>query len=113
MLTLYKAFYKTVPFLVKLNKSSIPTAQVQQQVKNEFARNRYDSFMTHYITMTHSSNISDTRAIELLLAKGQMDLQELEAGFAQETHFHRKWDQILQNDPKRNDFISKFLREKH
>ena len=42
-----------------------------------------------------------------------MDLQELEQGFAQETHFHRKFDELLQNDPKRNDFISKFLREKH
>ena len=59
------------------------------------------------------SNITDTRAIELLLVKGQMDLQELVDGFAQESHFHRKLDDALQNDAKPNDFVSQFLLKKH
>ena len=59
------------------------------------------------------SDITDTRAIELLLVKGQADLQELTEGYAQETHFHRKFDDALQNDPKNDEFIAKFLRSKH
>ena len=59
------------------------------------------------------SNLVDTRAIELLLVKGQMDLQELVEGFAQESHFHRRLDDLLQNDAKPDDFISEFLRKKH
>ena len=57
--------------------------------------------------------MTDTRAIELCLVKGQMDLQELTDGFAQEPHFHRKLDDALQNDTKSNDFVSTFLRSKH
>ena len=64
-------------------------------------------------TLIIFSNITDTRAIELLLVKGQMDLQELVDGFAQESHFHRKLDDALQNDAKPNDFVSQFLLKKH
>lgn len=64
-------------------------------------------------TKTFVSNLVDTRAIELLLVKGQMDLQELVEGFAQESHFHRRLDDLLQNDAKPDDFISEFLRKKH
>ena len=42
-----------------------------------------------------------------------MDLQELVDGFAQESHFHRKLDDALQNDAKPNDFVSQFLLKKH
>lgn len=58
------------------------------------------------------SNVSDTRAIELLLGKGQIDLQEFLTGFAQETHMHRMLDNLLSNDPLPTDFVSKFLRAK-
>ena len=50
---------------------------------------------------------------ELLLVKGQMDLQELVDGFAQESNFHRKLDDVLQNDAKPDDFVSTFMRKKH
>ena len=48
-----------------------------------------------------------------MLVKGQMDLQELVDGFAQEAHFHRKLDDVLQNDAQPDDFVSTFLRKKH
>ena len=42
-----------------------------------------------------------------------MNLQELINGFAQESHFHRKLDDILQNDAKLDDYVSTFMRKKH
>merc|ERR1711970_243138 len=98
VLTLYKAFLLSLDQVIMLNKVSIPRQDLIQLIKNEFARN---------------SDITDTRAIELLLVKGQMDLQELLDGFAQESHFHRKLDDVLQNDAKPDDFVSTFLRKKH
>ncbi|CAG5094631.1 Oidioi.mRNA.OKI2018_I69.XSR.g13727.t1.cds [Oikopleura dioica] len=97
VLTLYKAFYRAAPEILVLNKSSIPVNVYRQVIKNEFAKN---------------SNISDTRAIELLLGKGQMDFQELVVGYSQESQMHRPFDELLQNDPKATDFVSKFLNSK-
>lgn len=97
VLTLYKAFYRGVPNIATLNKSAIPVVDLRALMKNEFAKN---------------SNVSDTRAIELLLGKGQIDLQEFLTGFAQETHMHRMLDNLLSNDPLPTDFVSKFLRAK-
>merc|ERR1712156_971318 len=65
VLTLYKAFMRATPSFMKINRTSLSTEEVKRLVKNEFARN---------------SNMTDTRAIELCLVKGQMDLQELTAG---------------------------------
>merc|ERR1712035_55015 len=98
VLTLYKAYLLSLDQVIMLNKTSVPKEDLIQLIKNEFARN---------------SNITDTRAIELLLVKGQMDLQELVDGFAQESHFHRRLDDLLQNDAKPDDFVSQFLLKKH
>merc|ERR1712241_296188 len=98
VLTLYKAYIMSLDSVIRLNKSSVPKQQLMRLIKNEFARN---------------SNVTDTRAIERMLVKGQMELQELVDGFAQETHFHRRLDDLLQNDAKPDDFISQFLAKKH
>merc|ERR1711915_624577 len=94
VLTLYKAFYRALPTVASVNKSSIPVSDLRALMKNEFAKN---------------SSITDTRAIELLVGKGQIQLQEFVAGFAQESHFHRGFDDLLLNDHPEQDLVDKFI----
>merc|ERR1712029_979128 len=92
-LALYKAWQRQVPFICE--EYDIPPTQkmVRDKVKEKFLAN---------------ANAKDTRVIDMLVVKGQQDLQEIVEKWQQAPHIMSKYfAESYEERPK--DFMSKFL----
>ncbi|XP_076290862.1 NADH dehydrogenase (ubiquinone) B14 subunit [Lasioglossum baleicum] len=92
VIALYKSYYRHIPQM--LLEYDVPKTQkeCQQRLREEFDRHR---------------NVTDIRVIDLLVAKGQMKLQEI-------SHFWITKGGLMDNfkdtiEPKPKDFMGKFL----
>jgi len=89
---LYKAWYRSLTFVV--DKYDIPKSveQCQQKLREEFMKNK---------------DIADVRVIDMLVIKGQMELKETIQIWKQKGHIMRYWQES--QEPKPTDFLSKFM----
>jgi len=89
---LYKAWYRSAPFIV--HKYDIPKSveQCREKMKQEFLKHK---------------DVTDVRVIDMLVIKGQMELKETVKIWKQKGHVMRYWQES--QDPKPVDFLSKFM----
>jgi len=93
VLQLYKAWYRYIPQLV--NDFDIP---VSVEKSRDVLRQKFQA----------NAHIKDTRVIDMLVIKGQQDLQEVVEAWAQAPHIMSKhFKEAIKERPK--DFMSKFL----
>jgi len=94
VLSLYKAWYRHIPYMVK-DYSFAPTVKDCREVLNaNFKKN---------------AHVRDIRVIDMLVIKGQTDLQEIVEHWAEPTHIYAKWFSTENAKERPKDFISKFL----
>merc|ERR1712241_903368 len=93
VLALYKAWHRQVPFICEEYDIPVNNKQVKDKVKERFVAN---------------AHVKDTRVIDMLVVKGQQDLQEVVEKWAQSGHIMSKFfRESYEERPK--DFMSKFL----
>ncbi|XP_058811372.1 NADH dehydrogenase [ubiquinone] 1 alpha subcomplex subunit 6 [Topomyia yanbarensis] len=92
VLNLYKAWYRQIPYIVMDYDIPKSVEQCREKLREEFLKQR---------------NVTDIRVIDMLVIKGQMELQESVAIWKQKGHIMRYWQESC--EPKPTDFLSKFL----
>ncbi|KAK1134109.1 hypothetical protein K0M31_011891 [Melipona bicolor] len=92
VITLYKTWYRQIPFIKANYILPVTKEECQQKLREEFYRH---------------ANVRDLRVIDMLLVKGQMELQEVCAQWKPAATLLRYWKQT--EEPKPKDFMSKFL----
>jgi len=94
VLSLYKAWYRHIPFMVKDFHFPKDVDQCRNALRAEFRK---------------KAAVKDIRVIDMLVIQGQQDLKEVVEHWKQNNHIMAKWfkDDVIQEKPK--DFISKFL----
>eukprot|EP00093_Oithona_nana_P006170 06170.XXX_173931_174369_1 [CDS] Oithona nana genome sequencing. len=93
VLSLYKAWCRQLPFMV--SEFDIPVNEVQAKAK---LREKF----------TANAHIKDARVIDMMVIKGQQDLQEVAEKWASSMHIMSKhFKESVKERPK--DFMSKFL----
>jgi len=94
VLSLYKAWYRHIPYMIKDFDISPTVADCREVLNNQFKKN---------------SHVRDIRVIDMLVIQGQKDLQEVVEHWKQPNHIMAKWfsEENVKEQPK--DFISKFL----
>ncbi|XP_043253903.1 NADH dehydrogenase [ubiquinone] 1 alpha subcomplex subunit 6 [Colletes gigas] len=92
VITLYKAWYRQIPEIVY--NYDIPKNQedCKKKLREEFRRH---------------NDLKDIRVIDLLVIKGQMELQEVVTLWKPKSALMNYWKETCQ--PKPTDFMSKFL----
>lgn len=92
VLSLYKAWVRQLPYIVKNYDMPRSVEQCRQKLREEFTK--YD-------------DVNDVRLIDMLIIKGQMELKETVNVWKQKGHmmsyFKDTWE------PKPQDFLSKFI----
>ncbi|XP_005094202.1 NADH dehydrogenase [ubiquinone] 1 alpha subcomplex subunit 6 [Aplysia californica] len=91
VLNLYKAWYRQVPYVVKDFHIPVTVEQGRAKVREMFLKNKH---------------VSDVRAIDMLVIKGQMDLVETANIWKQRNHIMMFFQDTV--NPKPADFLSKF-----
>ncbi|XP_043787634.1 NADH dehydrogenase [ubiquinone] 1 alpha subcomplex subunit 6 [Apis laboriosa] len=92
VISLYKTWYRQIPFILSNYDLPRTKKECQQKLREEFKRN---------------AHINDLRVIDLLLIKGQMELQEVCAQWKPPATVLNYWKET--HEPKPKDFMSKFL----
>lgn len=92
VITLYKSWYRQLPYIVMLYDIPKNLAQCREKLREEFMKN---------------SRVKDIRVIDMLVIKGQMDLRETEQMWRQKGHIMTYFKDTTVCEP--NDFLSKFL----
>ncbi|CAB3221970.1 unnamed protein product [Arctia plantaginis] len=92
VLSLYKAWYRQIPYIVK--EFDIPKSENQCREKLK------ELFMTN-------KDVTDIRVIDLLVIKGQMELQESVNMWKQKGHIMAYFKPT--EEPKPKGFLSKFF----
>jgi len=94
VLSLYKAWYRHIPFMVKDFHFPRDVDQCRDVLRKEFRS---------------KAAVKDIRVIDMLVVKGQQDLKEVVEHWKQNNHIMDKWfrNDVVAEKPK--DFISKFL----
>ncbi|XP_076232264.1 NADH dehydrogenase (ubiquinone) B14 subunit [Calliopsis andreniformis] len=92
VIALYKSWYRQIPFIVL--GYDIPKSEFQCRKKLR------EEFMRH-------ANVTDLRVIDLLVVKGQMELQEVAMMWKPKGNLMNYWKETV--EPKPKDFLSKFL----
>jgi len=96
-ITLYRAWQKGAPEVVALYLLEIPVSAIRSKVRQEFERHRY---------------VTDLNTIDVLLFKGQAELQETLNYWKQKNHImdhFRDYEVKEQARIKTSPFIDKFL----
>eukprot|EP00092_Neocalanus_flemingeri_P041945 GFUD01045683.1.p1 GENE.GFUD01045683.1~~GFUD01045683.1.p1 ORF type:complete len:124 (+),score=36.95 GFUD01045683.1:54-425(+) len=94
VLSLYKAWYRHIPFMVKDFDLPRNEDQCRGVLRASFKKN---------------AAIRDTRLIDMFVIKGQQDLKEVVEHWKQTPHIMAKWFPEDNVAEKPKDFISKFL----
>merc|ERR1711971_892439 len=95
---------KTSHILVKYKMASTKSVNVVRQVKPLLSVSKNEA----RLRVLANSNVKDTRVIDMLVVKGQQDLQEVVEKWAQTGHIMSKFfKESYEERPK--DFMSKFL----
>lgn len=93
VLQLYKAWYRHIPTMVYEFDIPVSVAKSRDLLRDKFRSN---------------AHIKDTRVIDMLVVKGQQDLQEVVEAWAQAPHIMSKhFKEAVKDRPK--DFMGKFL----
>ncbi|XP_038605410.1 NADH dehydrogenase [ubiquinone] 1 alpha subcomplex subunit 6-like [Tachyglossus aculeatus] len=88
---LYRAWYREIPNTLHLFQLDISVKQGRDKVREMFVKN---------------AHVTDPRAIDLLVVKGKMELEETIKVWKQRTHVMRFFHETETPQPK--DFLSKF-----
>lgn len=89
---LYKAWYRQIPYIVMDYDMPKNIQQCRAKLREEFDRHK---------------NVTDIRVIDMLVIKGQMELQEIVNLWKQKGHVMTYWKDT--HEPKPTDFLSKFV----
>lgn len=93
VMQLYKAWYRQIPQMVAEFDIPVSVERTRDILREKFRTN---------------AHIKDTRVIDMLVIKGQQDLQEVVEMWAQAPHIMSKhFKEAIKERPK--DFMSKFL----
>jgi NADH dehydrogenase (ubiquinone) 1 alpha subcomplex subunit 6 len=92
VLNLYRAWYRQIPRILHDYELPVSETRMKQKLRELFLQNK---------------KVSDIRAIDMLVVKGQMDLNETVHKFKQPCHVMNYFRTT--HNPKPKDFISKFL----
>lgn len=94
-LNLYRDWYRQIPGIREAFMLTLTTEQMRSKIKDMFYQNK---------------NVTDLRAIDMLIIKGQMELTETLQVHKQPCHVYKLFAD--EYNPKSKDFISKFLEGK-
>lgn len=93
VIKLYKAWYREIPYVYLEYQVPATVVQMRQRLREIFLENK---------------NVSDIRAIDRLVIKGQMELREVREKFMTNSHIMRYFKESI--EPRPTDFMSKFYR---
>lgn len=92
VINLYRAWFRQIPYILHDFRLPITEKQAKDKLREFFYQN---------------SNVSDIRVMDMLVIKGQMELNETVQKWKQECHVMNYFRETV--NPKPRDFISKFL----
>ena len=92
VLNLYRAWFRQIPLILHDFELPVSEIKMKQKLRELFLQNQ---------------NVKDIRAIDMLVIKGQMELNETVLKFKQTCHVMNYFKTTIKPKPK--DFISKFL----
>ncbi|XP_033353561.1 NADH dehydrogenase [ubiquinone] 1 alpha subcomplex subunit 6 [Bombus vosnesenskii] len=92
VITLYKTWYRQIPFILSNYDVPVTKEDCILKLREEFKRH---------------ANVKDIRVIDMLLIKGQMELQETCAQWKPAAILMNYWK--VTQEPKPKDFLSKFI----
>ncbi|GAA5980468.1 hypothetical protein JCM11641_003405 [Rhodosporidiobolus odoratus] len=90
--SLYRSWYRAAPEIVQLYALNIPTYAIRAKIREEFERN---------------AQVSDIKAVDVLLLKGYQDLQETLNCWKMDSHIFR-WFSKEELPPRPETFLEGF-----
>ncbi|CAH0381951.1 unnamed protein product [Bemisia tabaci] len=91
-LQLYKAWYRAFPEILRIQDLPVNLKQCREKLREEFHKNK---------------NVTDLRVKDLLIVKGQQELQEFSKFWSQKSHMMMRFKET--HNPQPQDFLSKFF----
>ncbi|KAI9152685.1 ndufa6 NADH-ubiquinone oxidoreductase subunit [Blastocladiella emersonii ATCC 22665] len=97
-LSLYRKWLRSADEIVALYYLDVPASAVRQRVREEFEKNRF---------------VTDLGTLDIVLWKGQLELQETINLWKQKTHIMRYFEPAEFGDAKNAPFMDRFLQGRH
>ena len=92
VLRLYRSWLREAPLACDKYALDIPVSEVRSKISELFRKN---------------ANVTDIKVVDMLVVKGQMELDEVHHFWKQKTHVMRYWKNDP-NDPTKMDFLTRF-----